>query len=287
MKFKSPSKNNKAVIAKITGGLGNQLFIYATAKRLSVFNGVPLRLDTDSAYVKDGYNRAYSLNHFRINAEYATAQDIYKLDLGSRRNLRYQINKIIPFRYKCFIKESKLFDPRLLNLRIVGKVYLDGYWQDENYFKDIETTIRKDFEVISSHDPINVELEEKISKTNAVCLHARRLKYEHLLSAEYYDLAVEYIAKRVSNPHFYCFSDDTGWIKNNVTINYPATYISHNKEPRDYEDLWLMTRCKHYIIANSTFSWWGAWLNPDPSKVVVAPRNWGYRAAVPKNWVIL
>ncbi|MEA3458211.1 MAG: alpha-1,2-fucosyltransferase, partial [Candidatus Thermoplasmatota archaeon] len=230
---------------------------------------------------------AYSLNHFRLNAEYASNEDVYNLDLGSRRNLRYHLNKILPFRYKCFIRENKLFDPRLLNLKIANKVYLDGYWQDENYFKDIEAIIRKDFEIISPHDHINIELAKKMSKTNAICLHARRLKYEYLLSAEYYDLAIKHIAKKVPNPHFYCFSDDIEWIKNNITMNYPVTYISHNEESKDYDDLWLMTQCKHYIIANSTFSWWGAWLNPDSSKIIIAPKNWGYRAAVPKDWIVL
>jgi len=275
------------VIAKVTGGLGNQLFIYAAAKRLSVINDVSLKLDTSSAYEKDGYNRSYSLNHFRLNAEYASNEDVYKLDLGNRKNLRYHLNKILPFRYKCFIRENKLFDPHLLSLKIADKVYLDGYWQDENYFKDIETTIRKDFEIISPHDHINIELAKEMSKTNAICLHARRLKYEHLLSAEYYDLAIKHIVKKVPNPHFYCFSDNIEWIKNNLIIDCPVTYVSHNEESKDYEDLWLMTRCKHYIIANSTFSWWGAWLNPDASKIIIAPKNWGYRAAVPKDWVVL
>ena len=275
------------VIAKVMGGLGNQLFIYAAAKRLSVINNVSLRLDTTSAYDKDGYNRTYSLNHFRLKAEHATAQDIYELDLGDRRNLKYHFNKILPFRYKCFIRESKLFDQRLLNSKITNTIYLDGYWQNENYFKDIESIIRKDFEIVSPHDHINIEIAREMSESNAICLHARRLKYEYLLSATYYNQAIKYMAEKISNPIFYCFADDIEWIKNNVTINYPVTYISHNEESKDYEDLWLMTQCKHYIIANSTFSWWGAWLNPDSSKIIISPRNWGYRAAVPKGWVVL
>lgn len=275
------------VIAKVMGGLGNQLFIYAAAKRLSVINDASLKLDAISAYTEDGYNRAFNLNHFRINAEYANSEDVYELDLGNRRNLRYHLNKILPFRYKRFIREDKLFDPRLLNLKIANKVYLDGYWQDENYFKDIETIIRKDFEIVSPHGHINTELAKEMSKSNAICLHARRLKYEHLLPAEYYDLAIEHMAKKVPNLHFYCFSDDIEWIKNNIIINYPITYISHNKESKGYEDLWLMTQCKHYIIANSTFSWWGVWLNSNPSKIVIAPKNWGYRTSVPKEWVVL
>jgi hypothetical protein len=285
--MRAESSSNRVVIAKVMGGLGNQLFIYAAAKRLSVINDASLKLDINSAYAEDGYDRVYSLNHFRINAEYATSEEVYELDVGTRRNLRYHVNKILPFRYKYFIREDKLFDPRLLNLKIANKVYLDGYWQDENYFKDIESIIRKDFEIVSPHNHINIEMAKEMSESNAICLHARRLEYEHLLSAEYYYRAIKYMSKRVPNPHLYCFSDDIEWIKNNIAINYPVTYISHNEESKDYENLWLMTQCKHYIIANSTFSWWGAWLNPDSSKIIIAPKDWGYRAAIPKDWINL
>ncbi|MGV8058368.1 MAG: alpha-1,2-fucosyltransferase [Smithellaceae bacterium] len=285
MKNKSPE--NGMVIAKVMGGLGNQLFIYAAAKRLSVVNNIPLRLDIISSYSEDNFERSYSLNHFRIHEEFATSTDVYELNLGKRRNISYHINKFIPFRYKRYIREDKLFDPRLLDLRVVNKIYLDGYWQDENYFKDIESIIRKNFEIVSPHDNSNIELAKKITATNSICLHARRINYEYLLSPAYYDLAIKHIVGKVANPHFFCFSDDMGWIRNNISINWPVTYITYDKETKDYEHLWLMTQCKHYIIANSTYSWWAAWLNANPSKIIIAPKNWGYRAAVPKEWITL
>lgn len=274
------------VIAKIEGGLGNQLFIYAAAKRLSIVSRVPLQLDI-SGYSEDNFERSYSLNHFRINEEYANRKDVYDLNLGKRRNWQYHFNKILPFRYKRFIREEKLFEPRLLDLRVVHKIYLQGYWQNESYFKDIEPMIRKSFEIISPHDDANVELARKINAVNAVCIHARRLNYEHLLSPEYYDGAIKKMAGKLANPHFFCFSDDMDWIRNNIRIDWPVTYIPHDKESKDYEHLWLMTQCKHYIIANSSYSWWGAWLNPSPAKIVFAPKKWGYRAAVPKEWLTL
>jgi hypothetical protein len=285
MKFKSAESG--MIIAKVMGGLGNQLFIYAAAKRLSVMNHVPLKLDIISGYIDDTFNRAYCLNHFRIHEEYATSAEVHELNLGNRRNLRYHINKVLPFRYKRFIREEQLFDPRLLDLRVVNKVYLEGYWQNENYFKDIEQIIRKNFELVSPCDQMNTELAKIMAASNSICLHARRVNYEYLLSSEYYDLAIKHMASKVANPHFFCFSDDIDWIRNNVSIDWPVTYIAHKKESKDYEDFWLMTQCKHYIISNSTFSWWGAWLNADPSKIVIAPKNWGYHTAVPIGWVIL
>jgi len=285
MMFKS--SEGGMVVAKVMGGLGNQLFIYAAAKRLSVISDAPLRLDTISGYTEDTYDRTYSLNHFWIDEEHATSKEVDELNLGKRRNLQYHVNKVLPFRYKRFIREDKLFDPRLLDLRVVNKVYLEGYWQNENYFKDIEPIIRKNLEIVSPHDHANIELAKIMSGSNSICLHARRVNYEYLLASAYYDLAIKHMASKVANPHFFCFSDDIGWIRNNVSIDWPVTYIAQNKESKDYEDFWLMTQCRHYIISNSTFSWWGAWLNANPSKIVIAPKSWGYRAAVPKEWVIL
>jgi hypothetical protein len=275
------------VIAKIMGGLGNQLFIYAAAKRLSVVSNVPLKLDIISGYANDQFNRAYCLNHFGINEEYATSDEAYELNLGDRRNIRYQINKALPFRYKRFIREDRLFDPRLLSLRVEGRVYLDGYWQNEDYFKDIEPIIRKNLEIVSSPGEAARELARSISAANSICLHARRLNYEYLLSPEYYDLAMKHMIAQVANPHFFCFADDIDWIRDNVKMDWPVTYIASKEASKDYEDFWLMTQCRHYIISNSTFSWWGAWLSASPDKIVVAPKNWGYRAAVPAGWVVL
>lgn len=285
MNFKSSQSG--MVMAKVMGGLGNQLFIYAAAKRLSVVNNVPLILDTITGYAEDSFDRSYSLNHFRINEAFATSKDAHELNLGKKRNYKYHINKILPFRYKSFIRDDKLFDPRLLNLRVVNTVYLDGYWQNEEYFKDIEPTIRKNLEIVSPHEDSSIELARKIKATSSICVHARRLNYEYLLSPAYYESAIKHIVSKVANPHYFCFSDDMGWVKNNINIKWPVTYVTNDMDSKDYDHLWLMTQCKHHIIANSSYSWWGAWLNPNPAKIIVAPKDWGYRAAVPKEWIIL
>lgn len=279
------SKANGVLVAKVEGGLGNQLFIYATARRLAVNNDVPLKLDITSGYVDDIYNRSYRLDNFNIDATVASLYDSYMSAWGQqRRYVARKINKILPFHHRFYVVEKGPFDRRLLDLRIGTKVYLQGYWQDERYFKDFEQTLRRELTLAVPLDEENRKWKDKIQKSNAICLHARRNQYEHALPTAYYEKAIEYLARKVNDPHFFCFSDNPDWILKNLRINFPLSLVSHNDSSDGYKDLILMTACKHYIIANSSFSWWGAWLNPDPNKMVLAPKNWGYRTAIPDTW---
>ena len=272
-------------MAKVVGGLGNQLFIYAAAKRLALANNATLKLDILSGYDHDKNRRRFCLKHFNINEEIASSWESYISMWGAwRRKQVLKINCHIPFRYKFYIKQEKPYESRLLDLRINRRLYLHGYWQDERYFKDIEKIIRRSFVIATPHDSQNIKWAQTISESNAVCMHTRRINYKFALPIEYYNRAVEYVARKISNPHFFCFSDDPEWTLKNFSTDFPFTILDHNKKDRDYEDLWLMTKCKHYIIANSSFSWWGAWLNPDPDKIVIAPANWGYDTAVPEGW---
>jgi hypothetical protein len=282
-------KNKKGVvIAQVEGGLGNQLFIYAAAKRLALRNDGPLKLDVVSGYAKDVYDRAYCLHHFNISAEVASLYDSYMSSWGDkRRYMARKINRLLPFSLRFYISEEKAFDKRLLEFNISRKVYLRGYWQDERYFKDIEDIIRKEYQINGRHREKNVDLAKKIKTTNSVCLHARRIRYEYALNKGYYAKAVGYMLDRVQNPHFFCFSDKPEWIMKNIDIPSPVDVITHNTDGLEHEDLWLMSQCKHYIIANSSFSWWGAWLNPRSDKIVIAPSNWGYDTAIPEDWVAI
>jgi hypothetical protein len=184
-----------------------------------------------------------------------------------------------PIYYK---KEPPLrFDPDFF--AVPDNVYLEGYWQSENYFKTIENAIKSEFTLKEDPDPQNALLSEKILGSNSVSIHIRRGDYVHnpvtfdyhgVCSLEYYHSAIDTIAKKISNPHFYIFSDDSLWVKQNLGINYPHTYVTHNQGLKDYMDLWLMKLCRHHIIANSSFSWWGAWLCSNPGKIVIAPKQW-------------
>jgi hypothetical protein len=281
-------QKQKAVIAKVEGGLGNQMFIYAAAKGLAVRNNVPLKLDVVSGYLNDVYGRQFCLDHFNIEAEIAAPKESFASALGPKR--RYwtrKINRLLPFSHRSYIEEEKVFDKRLLGLKVIRGVYLQGYWQDERYFKDIEDIVRENFTITIRHEKKNIEWARRISQSNAVCVHARRWNYEYALPMTYYRDAIKYVTRRVEDPHFYCFSDNPEWVERNLAIDYRVTNIRHNRETKDFEDLWLMTQCKHYIIANSSFSWWGAWLNSDPEKIVVVPARWGYSTGIPGKWKAL
>lgn len=161
--------------------------------------------------------------------------------------------------------------------------YLAGYWQSEKYLSDVSETIRADFTFRHPLSEQNAELAGRIGQTMAVSLHVRRGDYvsdtktnaaHGLCSLEYYRAAVLHIAKHVERPKFFVFSDDIAWVKTNLKIDYPCRYVDHNLGAESYNDMRLMSLCRHHIIANSSFSWWGAWLNPRADKLVIAPRKW-------------
>lgn len=179
--------------------------------------------------------------------------------------------------------------------------YLAGHWQSEKYFSDASETIRSDFTFRHPLTKQNAELAGRIGQTMAVSLHVRRGDYvsdtkanaaHGLCSLEYYRAAVLLMAEHVECPEFFVFSDDIAWVKANLKIDFPSRYLDHNQGAESYNDMRLMSLCRHHIIANSSFSWWGAWLNPNPDKLVIAPKKWfAYDSNVadlfPAGWVSL
>ncbi len=282
------------VIARLMGGLGNQLFIYAAARRLSLKNKVPLKLDITSGFQRDYYQRTYRLHNFNIKGEVASRYQSFSGILGKvRRQILKRISKFSGFdRRRYIIEEFPEFDVRLLNLQVNGLIYLDGIWASEKYFKDIEGIIRDDLKIVTKHNSENLSMAEKIQSTNSVCIHVRRLREfpckaeakpnpsSPALSVDYYKRGIEIIASKVADPVFYCFGDYPQWFVENVKIDYPVILINHNKDEMDYEDLWLMSSCKHFIISNSTFSWWGAWLSNHHDKIIITPGG-DYECTVP------
>lgn len=272
------------IIVRLKGGLGNQMFQYAFGRRIALESNSVLKFDIN--YFKDDviFQREYSLSCFKLSINIATEKDLKKSKMLTGKNYISKFirlaNKIKPYYSRYVIYELK---PHKYDSRIFQKKYKDvyfvGYWQNEKYFKDIEDIIRKEFMLKETMKNRNLNLASNIQDTNSVAIHLR--KYDDIpeddmntLSLNYYHKAVKYLSNKFKNLHFFVFSDNLEWAKKNLKLSYPTTFVEHNKNDKDYEDLRLMSICKHQIIANSSFSWWGAWLNKNSDKIVIAPKKW-------------
>lgn len=291
------------IITRIKGGLGNQLFCYAAARRLSIVNDIELVIDDVTGFVRDSqYKRQYALKHFCIPIRKATAPERLEPFERYRRGMIKWLSSKKPFSDKSYLEQEKIdFDDRLLELKVKGTLYLDGLWQSENYFKDIEQTIRQDLQIIPPQDTKNQQVAEKIANCNAVALHVRWFDDPnstglHNLSTNYYKNAISLIEQKVDSPHYFLFSDDPEAASRKIDLPpNMVTFVTHNRgDEYAYADLWLMSKCQHFIIANSTFSWWGAWLSNYPQKIVITPNlkisgvtAWGFDGLIPEEWILI
>jgi len=277
------------IISRLIGGLGNQMFQYAAACRLASRHRTNQKLDlTFFKNIQQGTTtRRFELDKLNISAKIASKREIAemkgeiksKFHCSSLLHLKkLQKQAISPM---VFTEQFTYFNEEVLSLS--DNVYLDGYWQSEKYFTDIENIIRMEFTVKRKPDSINMQKSQEIIKVNSVSLHIRRGDYvtdletnQHhgTCSLAYYENAVNILADLTKDPHFFVFSDDPVWAKTNFKTDYPVTFIDHNSADKCYEDMRLMCLCRHHIIANSSFSWWGAWLSNNPDKIVIAPSRW-------------
>jgi len=292
------------IITRILGGIGNQLFCYAAARRLALANNVELVLDDVSGFVYDrDYKRHYQLDHFHIPCRKATSAERLEPLSRVRRYLKRRINQGRPFEKRAYIKQERIdFDSRILQIKPPGMLYLEGYWQSEGYFKDVETTIRQELQIKPPTDTVNVAVAEHIRSHTAVAVHVRFFDEPQAMGINnapsvYYSRAIAEMERRVPNAHYYLFSDRPDAARARIPLaEGRMTTVCHNKgDALAYADMWLMSQCDHFIIANSTFSWWGAWLAERPDKFVIAPgfelRNgvmsWGFDGLLPERWVKL
>lgn len=278
------------IISNLTGGLGNQMFQYSLGRHLALKNKTLLKLHFTNALLCTA--REYSLNCFNIEAEIATDEDIKNFGFPTTKAGRVilRIKKELRlFKSSKIITERKTsFDSSILNLP--NNVYLEGFWQNEKYFKDIEGQIRKDFTFKTKPSRKNFKLIKEIKNSNSVSIHVRRkdyLKYKEfqICDIDYYYKAIDIIKKKIKYSVFFIFSDDINWCKDNLLIKDKTFYVRNNKP---CEDIKLMSLCKHNIIANSSFSWWGAWLNINKNKIIIGPRKWTKRDntnRLPENWL--
>lgn len=283
------------IVTRLIGGLGNQMFQYAAGRALAKRLDVDLYIDRRA--FEDYQTHAFGLQHFAAKLLDAAPRNLPGLQRESRLN-----RWLRPFSggaVKVVVESAFTFDPAILALS--DGTYIDGYWQSEQYFVDVVQTIRDDFRIATLPSAENKEWMEKIRSVLSVSLHVRRGDYVSNTSAsavhgtcdlDYYRRSVNEVAQRVgSDIELFVFSDDPDWVAENLRLQYPAHFVRHNNADTSYEDLRLMSACRHHIIANSTFSWWGAWLDPRLDSVVVAPQQWfrtdklDARDLVPARWV--
>jgi hypothetical protein len=267
---------------RIKGGLGNQLFCYAAARRLALKNSAELVIDNITGFSRDQtYQRQYALDHFNIPARFATAAERLEPFERYRRGLAKWRSRRLPFEQRTYLEqERKDFDSRLLDLQINNNLYLDGLWQSEAYFADIADVLQQDLIIKPPTDRVNLSMVAKIAGcANAVALHVRwfdapvEAVSNHNISGDYYQRAVAHLKSIIDQPHFFVFSDDPTAAVASLSLPKDSyTVIVHNNgDEHAYADLWLMTQCRHFITANSTFSWWGAWLGASKGGVVITP----------------
>lgn len=291
------------IISHIIGGLGNQMFQYAAGRALSLECGVPLRLDV-SGFAAYGLHQGFELERiFNCAIEIADEADVRSI-LGWQYSpvIRRVVSRpgMAALRRKGFVIEPHFHYWHGIK-DVPGDCYLAGYWQSEKYFSKVAEQIRDDFTFRPPLKNQNAGLAKKITRSNAVSLHVRRGDYAKnpkttathgLCSLDYYRAAIRHIADRVEQPCFFIFSDDITWVKDNLKIDFSCQYVEHNHGAESYNDMRLMSLCHHHIIANSSFSWWGAWLNLNPDKIVIAPENWfandtNTQDLIPQSWVRL
>lgn len=289
------------VIARIKGGLGNQLFCYAAARRLALANNAELVIDDVTGFARDRlYCRRFMLGRFCIPARKATPPERMEPFGRYRRGLAKWVSHRRTFEKRRYVEQEGLdFDERLLALRVNGTLYLDGYWQSEGYFRDVEQRIREDLQIISPTDAQNQRTAEEIRGSDAVALHVRWFDApgnmaSHNVSANYYQRAVALMEEKIESPRYFVFSDDPEAARSKIELpEGRVVFVTHNREDENaYADLWLMTQCRHFITANSTFSWWGAWLGREKLKIVLTPdlriegkTTWGFKGLIPGEWV--
>ena len=275
------------LIVHLRGGLGNQMFQYALYLA-AVESGKNASLDL-SHFNKDNQSTQYELgNTFSIHAAPLPLWE--KVLVKASWKFLHLLHQIP---YKETDRSFGIFNKKVTALQFA---YLKGYWQSEKYFEGISKTLRQHFTFPPFSDNKNKALFEQIVQRNSVSIHIRRGDYlknnlNWSLDIDYYNRAIQLIKEKVTAPNFFIFSDDTQWAEENIK-DPNCHFINWNKGDDSFRDMQLMSNCKHNIIANSSFSWWGAWLNNNEDKIVIAPDKWlstmeGTRDIIPDSWIQL
>jgi hypothetical protein len=274
------SKKSSMITTKILGGLGNQFFQYALGRRMALAEGSELRLDLSDFKT---YFRPYFLDRFAIQAKPLTDQEaaFYRRYQG-RFSISRWLEACKSLRQRQYREEKPAhffhYLPDVLKTQ-AKPVYLSGYWQHAAYFEPIRERLVQELSLLPEHQlPATHPLLQRLEEKEVIAVHFRRGDYQQtahgILGNEYYIKAVDKLLQQRPNAELYLFSNEIDWVKQNISFDAPVTYIAQEFGLKDYQEFDLMRRCQHQIIANSTFSWWAAWLNPSPSKIVFTPKKW-------------
>jgi len=289
------------VIARIEGGLGNQLFQYAAARSLADRLGCDVALDLRG--LDENGDRPFQLDLYRVRATVASPQQLHELpDWRSSRwgRIRANLSQFAPaiYSYPLFWPRSFAFDRRFD--QITRPVYLVGYWQSEKYFAWNRVHVLQDIQ-LTVPLPVDTPLLDEIRSTRSVALHIRRgdyvsntaaAQFHGLCDMGYYLAAINALKARIPDIHVFVFSDEPDWARANLVLDVPVRYVDANPTDKGHIDLELMRQCRHHVIANSSFSWWGAWLCESGEQVVYAPGRWFADPAsdtsdvVPARWML-
>ncbi len=291
------------ICVKLEGGLGNQMFQYAAGRALAQRHNTDLILDT-AALNRTGSKytaRDFELKHFRVKSQLSSPEDFRLI------RLLHRFPRLVNLfsNWRLYVEDSLSFNVAFKELP--DSTYLSGYWQSFLYFSDFAKNIYEDFQPTEELSQFSKEISHQIISCESVSLHVRRGDYVTLKSAanmhgtlaeSYYSKAIEHVFSSLANPVIFIFSDDPDWCKANLIFPFGSVrYVNHNVGSAAWQDLMLMSQCRHNIIANSSFSWWGAWLADQRyginDRFVYAPNKWfagidnNIIDRIPKHWILI
>lgn len=293
----TPDSIGPKITVRLMGGLGNQLFQYAFGRNLALGNGARLVLDA-SGFAAAKRNSNHSARTCELS-QFDIVGTVIGVDIPDRRqriSISRRVQKLaravraLTESHKPYYQRHEIiepvaqyfrFDARVRGLQLMDDVSIRGFWQSEKYFIGIEASLRKELTVSHPPDPVNSQLAGDMQATNSVAVHVRHgdnatpeAAALGVLPHEYYEAALLGIGREVREPHLFIFSDDVAWARLMLRSAFPTTIVDHNGIGRSHEDLRLMASCRHHVIANSTFGWWGAWLGRTGGQIVYAPRRY-------------
>ena len=279
------------IVVELVGGLGNQLFQYAIGKNLALKNKTDLVVDTRFLMSRNIQSRNvtyrnYDLDIFTVNPSFVAPSITFRYGTSSSLLLRHAkrvFNKYINIGRLQYVSERTPYQYESRIDKLTDNVYLSGYWQSTWYFRSIEQQLKAELQFADPIPDYASELADEIRRNqSSVCVHVRRSDFVNnrrhdIVQPSYYHQAEQLIRERIMSPTFYVFSDDIEWCRTHIRFSAPTVYVGDEwAGDRAQIHLQLMTLCHHFIIPNSTFGWWAAWLSPSLNKVVIAPKKWAY-----------